>query len=444
MNKKKLFAITFILSHFVLVAGFVPLANIVPAALGALAISAMALSLVLAARWRIVDRITGGPDKSYVLHRYLGFFAILGVLGHWALASSFGEGLVPILAESGEDAGNIAAFSLLGMSAAALIRVIPYHLWKASHMLMGPIFLIAVYHTFLAATPLVVGSLPWIVMVIMSVLGLAGWLQTLWRKRSPTRLVGVNRVTPFEGGADISIIADRPLPSFYPGQFSTLAYNEPGAEAHPFTVAGGDEATRRFIIRATGDWTKNFVASVRPGDQLRLGRAAGRFRPGLGTKCTNQLWVAGGVGITPFLATLEALEPNVGPSITLVYCIRSRDSAGGLTDIAAHVARLPQLDCIVLDASQGELLSTEKVITIIQGMPKHTQAWLCGPNSLKELVTEAWYRVGMRGRIHSERFDFRGAYNPGELLEMGKHLIAKRFTKVSNNLDYKSNAATGT
>ena len=50
------------------------------------------------ARWRIVDRILGGPDKSYGSHRWLGLFAIGGGLAHWALASPVGLGTLPALA----------------------------------------------------------------------------------------------------------------------------------------------------------------------------------------------------------------------------------------------------------------------------------------------------------------------------------------------------------
>ena len=134
----------FILAHLILVAPFVPVVNILPAGLGALSMSSMAITLILAARWRLVDRIMGGPDKSYVAHRWLGFFALAGALGHWALASSVGSGVLPLLAESGEDVGNLAVLGLIVLTSAAMVRFIPYHLWKASHMLMGPNFLLAV------------------------------------------------------------------------------------------------------------------------------------------------------------------------------------------------------------------------------------------------------------------------------------------------------------
>ncbi|MEL6754154.1 MAG: ferric reductase-like transmembrane domain-containing protein, partial [Pseudomonadota bacterium] len=198
-------ATAFILVHIAVVAPFVPIANILPAGFGAVSMSSMALTLILAARWRIVDQAMGGPDKSYVAHRWLGFLAVAGALIHWALASSVGAGVLPVLAESGENVGTIAAIGLLVLTAAALVRAIPYHLWKASHMLMGPIFVLAAYHTFFVASPLAVGAAPWTLMAVVSVIGLVAWGQTLRRKLSPTRLATVETVRNFSGGVDVTL-----------------------------------------------------------------------------------------------------------------------------------------------------------------------------------------------------------------------------------------------
>lgn len=422
-KKSILLAAIFAFAHIAFVAPFVPVANILPAGLGAVSMSSMALTLILAARWRIVDRLMGGPDKSYIAHRWLGFFALGGALGHWALASSVGAGVLPMLSESGEGVGTVAAFGLIIMTAAALVRAIPYHLWKASHMLMGPIFLLAAYHTFFVAGPLVVGAAPWTLMAIVSVVGLAAWVQTLLRKRSLTRLVTVERAKPFDGGVDIILRADAPLPPFRPGQFATIAHNHARAETHPFSIAGGDETTRRFVIRAAGDWTDEFVNNVAPGDQLRISRGVGRFLPQLGEKRTEQVWVAGGVGITPFLASLEQMKPDSAARITLIYCIRTRESTGAIEDVERQASRLPQVDLIVFHDSDGDRLSSGRLACVLRNVDPKTQAYVCGPEGLTTLVSSAWQMAGMLGRIHSERFDFRGAYGISDVVYIGKPVL---------------------
>ncbi|MEM7021720.1 MAG: ferric reductase-like transmembrane domain-containing protein [Pseudomonadota bacterium] len=442
MRTNALLAAAFLMAHVALVAPFAPPANIMPAALGALSMSSMAITLILAARWRIVDRIMGGPDKSYAAHRWLGLLALCGALGHWALASSVGAGILPMLSESGEHSGNLAAAGLIVMTAAALVRAIPYHLWKASHMLMGPIFLLAAYHTFFVAGPLAVGAAPWTLMAVVSVLGLAAWIWTLRRNATRTRLVKVERTTPFAGGVDVLMRANAPLPSFRPGQFATIAYPQTRAEAHPFTIAGGDATSRRFVIRAAGDWTDAFVRTVKPGDTFRLGGSFGRFLPQIDARRTEQLWVAGGVGITPFLAALERMRPDGAASVTLLHCIRSRASAGGLQDVERHAARLPQLDLIVLDETAGERLTPAVFDEVCRRMAPETQVYLCGPEGLKVLVETAWRAAGRTGRVHTERFDFRGAYTLEDLIYIGKPAITASRDWVAKTMDMPY-AATG-
>lgn len=436
-------ATLFVMAHIAFVAPFVPLTDILPTGFGALSMSSMALTLILAARWRIVDRIMGGPDKSYVAHRWLGFFAVGGALVHWGLASSVGAGILPVLAESGEEFGTIAAIGLLVMTAAALVRVIPYHLWKASHMLMGPIFVLATYHTFFVASPLDIGAAPWTLMAAVSLLGLVAWGQTMLRKLQPTRLLTVETATPFAGGVDVTLRAETPLSPFQPGQFATLAWNAARAEAHPFTIAGGDQTSRRFIIRSAGDWTDDFVKTIQPGEQLRVGRAVGRFLPQVAAKRPEQLWVAGGVGIAPFLAALERMEPDASARLTLVYCVRSRASAGAIVDVERHAARLPQLDLIVASDRRGDRLTAVRLTDLSRTMDMDTQVYLCGPEALKDLVTSVWQKQTMKGRVHTERFDFRGAYRLTDLIHISQPVIRAARTWLTTRRDTFNHAPAG-
>ena len=97
------------------------------------------------------------------------------------------------------------------------------------------------------------------------------------------------------------------MSKFQPVQLAMASHKSLRAEAHPFTIAGVDEMTRRFVIRAAGDCTDNFVSTVKVGDRFRIGRAVGRFLPQIDSQPKEQFWVAGGVGITPFLSALERI-----------------------------------------------------------------------------------------------------------------------------------------
>jgi predicted ferric reductase len=189
-----------------------------------------------------------------------------------------------------------------------MLRMIPYHIWKASHTLMGPLFLLSAFHTFFVASPLAVGAAPWALMV-----GVIAWCQTLLRKLVPARLVEVECVIPFDGGVDVTFRSKKPMPKFQPGQFAMLSHKSLRAEAHPFTIAGEDEMTRRFVIRAAGDWTNNFVSTVKIGDQFRIGRAVGRFLPQIDSQRKKQFWVAGVLVSRRFFLPLSVCSQMLGP-----------------------------------------------------------------------------------------------------------------------------------
>jgi predicted ferric reductase len=76
--------------HVLLVAPWVFVADIIPMSLGVFTLSALAFSLLLAARFKVVDTLFGGLDKSYEAHRLAGVMSVVGLVGHWMLASDVG------------------------------------------------------------------------------------------------------------------------------------------------------------------------------------------------------------------------------------------------------------------------------------------------------------------------------------------------------------------
>ncbi|WP_287668082.1 hypothetical protein [Accumulibacter sp.] len=75
-------------------------------------------------------------------------------------------------------------------------------------------------------------------------------------------------------------------------------------EFHPFTVSAiGADGQIRIGVKALGDCTRR-LQGIEPGVPARVHGAFGTFlaeRP-----AAAQLWLAGGIGITPFLALLRA------------------------------------------------------------------------------------------------------------------------------------------
>jgi len=90
----------------------------------------------------------------------------------------------------------------------------------------------------------------------------------------------------------------------------------------------------RVGVKALGDCTRR-IQSVEPGVLARVHGAFGTFlaeRP-----AAPQLWLAGGIGITPFLALLRA--GPLSQQTTLVYLYRAEADAAFLQELRAFAAK---------------------------------------------------------------------------------------------------------
>lgn len=86
------------------------------------------------------------------------------------------------------------------------------------------------------------------------------------------------------------------------------------------------------------------------------------------------LFVAGGIGITPFLAMLEALQQQ-GRDWRLVYAVRSRDGAAFLQPLRAYGDRVQ----LHVDNEAGRFLSlAEPLDQAAEG----THVYVCGPGPM--------------------------------------------------------------
>ncbi len=116
-----------------------------------------------------------------------------------------------------------------------------------------------------------------------------------------------------EVGAGIAEIALVPLgrpAAFAPGQFAMLFLEgKDGWHRHPFTITSSpQERVMRFAIKALGDETSQLLDVVRPGVPAVIGGPFGRFSHEKGT--SRQLWIVGGIGVTPFPRWLRALDTH--------------------------------------------------------------------------------------------------------------------------------------
>lgn len=218
----------------------------------------------------------------------------------------------------------------------------------------------------------------------------------------------VDAVTPL--GQGLVEIALRPIGRpvrFLPGQFA-MVYLEAkdGWHRHPFTISSGpQEPVVRFTIKALGDWTSRLGELVEPGMPAVIGGPHGRFSHLRGTR--RQVWVAGGVGVAPFLSWLRALRGPLPHRVDFFY---SSDGEPPFADeVRAAAARDPGLVVHLVDTRQQGRLTVEQVLSAVDPADAgRLSVFMCGPEPMLRAFTAGFREAGVpKRRIHREHFDWR-------------------------------------
>lgn len=203
---------------------------------------------------------------------------------------------------------------------------------------------------------------------------------------------------------------------YAPGQFLFLRLHGAGvpAEEHPFSIASSPTQSDRITltIKESGDFTSG-IGRVRPGDRAAVHGPFGRFSHTLHPGEGRLVFVAAGVGITPFMSMLRYMrDRRESRSVLLVYASRSPAEVilgDELNAIAA--GGFPGLKVIHVlsnapaswDGETGRL-DAERLVRLCGGV--ESQAfYLCCPPSMTASLVRGLRRMGVSpGRIHMDHF----------------------------------------
>lgn len=407
---------------------------------GLWSIGLMSLALLLALRLPWLERPLGGMDQVYRLHKWVGIGAAATAVAHWGAKESSGwikalwgragkpahDAVLPWLTDSrgfAKDLGEWAFYLLLAMVLITLWqRLLPYRRWRIVHRAMPLLYLALVFHA-VALMPLAFWALPLgLLMGGLLALGsaaalwsLAGWIGL--RRQHAAR---IEALTLLGSGADAPLEVTLAMPPSWPGhragQFAFVRFH--AAEgAHPFTIASAPgalgisargEPLLRLVIKPLGDYTRTLHGRLHAGQGVSIEGPYGRF-DARGHAARRQVWVAAGVGVTPFLALLEARQPGAAgrrggsAPVQMHYCTRDAQRDPLLARVQALCAQAePPVELRVYSQAQGQLLQPQD----LEGSGGPLDIWFCGPQGLGDAL-DAHAARRRPWRVHRESFAMR-------------------------------------
>ncbi|NMG75271.1 ferredoxin reductase family protein [Aromatoleum diolicum] len=394
---------------------------------GLWAFSFMSLAILLATRPAWLERPLGGMDRVYRLHRWAGILAIGAAALHWLVEMSddlikafFGrEGRLPkeheggfleVMRDLAEELGEWAIYALLAMLVLALWKRFPYRLWRPIHHVMPVLYaMLAIHAAFLA--PLAYWtSTAGALLALLIGSGMFAAVRSLSGRVGRTRQVnGVIEVVrqPVPDITEVVCRLDAGWRGHQPGQFAFATFDRIEG-AHPFTIASANRGDRRisFQIKALGDYTRGLGARLQPGQPVRVEGPYGCFDFRRARK-GGQIWIAGGIGVTPFLAWLESLQssPQDAPDTDFYYCTRHRDKDPFVPRLEVLCASLPTIRLHIRSSDRDSQLTAQALHGRHGDAP--TEIWFCGPRPFADTLRNGLRKLGAHMRFHQEAFELR-------------------------------------
>lgn len=381
--------------------------------LGGIAFLLMTSSIILSTRLSFIEDLFGGLDRMYQVHRVAGVFAALTALIHFfAVPTDLPAGVDPVTNATFPSVplGMLGLIFLVIGLFIALNRKIRYSRWRPTHKVMGLVYILIIGH-FMTAPSIFFErfSVSGLVLILAAIVGVVALVYSVFGMNKRTALpFTIEAVNELERATEIVLKPTGKMLDFKPGQFAFVEVQGKGwSEPHPFTMSSAPGEDRlRFTMKVLGDWTRKVREELVSGGEVLVRGPYGRFdTANAGGK---QIWLAGGIGLTPFLSSLRAMKKGDERNIHLVYAAREPQEAIFLDEIKARAAELGNVTIVPLFSSEGNFARVDMMKQKLPDPLHSYEYFMCGPKPMIDGIMRDLKSEGVkRASIHTEAFEFR-------------------------------------
>lgn len=201
----------------------------------------------------------------------------------------------------------------------------------------------------------------------------------------------------------------RELPAFSAGAHIDLHLNTPqGPLVRSYSLLNDPRETHRYCLGINRD-ANSRGGSSHVHEQLRVGQvltiSAPRNHFPLDESAPHNVFIAGGIGITPMLSMI-ARSQALGTPWTLYYAARTREHAGFLDRLENPDGTAGAQVVLNFDqAPGGKMLDLHAVVA---GLPAGAHVYCCGPIPMLQAYEAATVSLPAE-RVHKEYFAAKDA-----------------------------------
>jgi predicted ferric reductase len=386
--------------------------------LGLVGFVLMFVQYVLSSRIPWIERGVG-LDRLFAIHRTCGIVGAaillvhpLGYLGARALQGIFAvPGQWELLA--------ILGLMLLAVAAAAalLYRRLGwrYETWRAFHRLTYVVLPLALGHALLLGANLNRQPLRslWLVFAALYAAVMAYrfvvWVRVMTR---PCKVVAVRQETHDTWTVEFA----GPSVNYKPGQFGFIRLVRAGktSEPHPFTLSSSPTAdTLSITVKDVGDFTST-IRDTTTDDSVLIDAPYGNFSF-LNNDASRVVFIAGGIGITPFISMIRLIrDKGLAKDVLLLWGNKTEADIAFRDELEAAAAKLDALRVVHVLSGQPEwggetgYIDSHVLTRHAPVTDGESRYFVCGPPVMMSSVIETLSDLGVhRDRIHYERFSLR-------------------------------------
>ena len=393
---------------------------------GTLGTILMSAAVIISARFSIVNKFFGGLDKVYEVHKLtaaLGFaFGLIHFLMSFSNRMMIKYGVIPEPAHSTNPLTDTAIYPfykagyaflepafiiLIIIVAIAIIRKVPYHIFKYTHKIIPILYLQIALHAF--TVPFRggwVNTLGGYILQGMILFGAVGAIVTLFQLTGFKHTYRGTISKKDKPSSDIIYLKIKLENTdnfkFNAGQFVFLKF-EKSFEAHQFSVASYDASSKEleFYIKECGDFTKKLYENISENTAVKVEGPYGEFTF---QDTGKQVWIAGGIGITPFLSKINSLNGNETNNVELIYSYMGKSP---FEDILVQQCAEKNVKLHIIDSQKEGLLTFDKIMELSPDIVSST-VWFCGPVMFRKVVEDGMKQNNISlNKLHFDNFSFR-------------------------------------
>lgn len=367
-------------------------------------VTVFAANFLMATRARWIEKIFGGLDKMYLIHRRAAVIATILIIAHFVFVPRDLTAFTP-----GKQLGFYAfVLIIIGVIVSAtppLKKKIPYHKWLNFHKLMGIFYVMAVIHGLMVNSLIKELPITRVYVFGMSLVGVGAWFYKAFLFGIFNKKLNYTITSSESIGNGITELILKPkgkVLKFMAGQFAFFTFpNISKREQHPFTISSHPlDDTLRVSIKNLGDYTNN-ISKLSVGDSATVEGAYGMFSSKY-AKEKEQVWIAGGIGITPFLSLAKDIYTH---KVKLIWSVNKESEAVYKTELDEFAEANPNFDNSIWESNEKGFLTINNLNIEDYKLKAY---FICGPESLKKSIIKQLKDNGVKmSDIYDEEFAFR-------------------------------------